>query len=78
MVNRNLYLYEVVDIVGQGQYDYMEHLWKDPVLRMPEMFGLQGVVLRVRGGRRALAPGDQHLGHRLEGLERAGRPTSTA
>ena len=42
MANRNLYLYEVVDIVGQGQYDYMEHLWKDPVLRMPEMFGLQG------------------------------------
>ena len=37
---RNLYLYEVVDVVGQGQYAYMEHLWQDPVLRMPEMFGL--------------------------------------
>ena len=42
MATRNLYLHETVDIVGQGQYDYMEHLWKDPVLRMPEMFGLQG------------------------------------
>ena len=53
MANRDLYLYEVVDIVGQGQYDYMEHLWKDPVLRMPEMFGLQGsfYVCAAGGGR---------------------------
>ena len=53
MANRNLYLYEVVDIVGQGQYEYMEHLWKDPVLRMPEMFGLQGsfYVCAAGGGR---------------------------
>ena len=45
--------YEVVDVVGQGQYDYMEHLWKDPVLRMPEMFGLQGAfyVCAAGGGR---------------------------
>ena len=50
---RNLYLYEVVDVVGQGQYAYMEHLWKDPVLRMPEMFGLQGsfYVCAAGGGR---------------------------
>jgi hypothetical protein len=50
---RDLYLYEVVDIVGQGQYEYMEHLWKDPVLRMPEMFGLQGsfYVCAAGGGR---------------------------
>ena len=53
MANRNLYLYEVVDVVGQGQYDYMEHLWQDPVLRMPEMFGLQGsfYVCAAGGGR---------------------------
>lgn len=53
MTARNLYLYEVVDVVGQGQYDYMEHLWKDPVLRMPEMFGLQGsfYVCAAGGGR---------------------------
>ena len=53
MGNRNLYLYEVVDIVGQGQYAYMEHLWQDPVLRMPEMFGLQGsfYVCAAGGGR---------------------------
>jgi hypothetical protein len=52
-VNRSLYLHETVDIVGQGQYDYMEHLWKDPVLRMPEMFGLQGsfYVCAAGGGR---------------------------
>jgi hypothetical protein len=53
VANRNLYLYEVVDVVGQGQYDYMEHLWQDPVLRMPEMFGLQGsfYVCAAGGGR---------------------------
>ena len=56
MATRNLYLYEVVDVVGQGQYDYMEHLWQDPVLRMPEMFGLQGpfYVCAAGGGRRIL------------------------
>ncbi len=50
---RSLYLHEVVDIVGQGQYDYMEHLWKDPVLRMPDMFNLQGsfYVCAPGGGR---------------------------
>ena len=53
MSPRNLYLYEVVDIIGQGQYDYMEHLWQDPVLKMPEMFGLQGsfYVCAAGGGR---------------------------
>jgi hypothetical protein len=53
MRTRDLYLYEVIDIVGQGQYEYMEHLWADPVLRMPEMFGLQGAfyVLGAGGGR---------------------------
>ena len=52
-MKRSLYLHEVVDIVGQGQYSYMEHLWKDPVLRMPEMFGLQGsfYVCAAGGGR---------------------------
>ena len=50
---RSLYLHEVVDVVGQGQYDYMEHLWQDPVLRMPEMFSLQGsfYVCAAGGGR---------------------------
>ena len=53
MTTRNLYLHEVVDVIGQGQYDYMEHLWQDPVLRMPEMFGLQGsfYVCAAGGGR---------------------------
>jgi hypothetical protein len=50
---RALYLYETVDIIGQGQYDYMEHLWKDPVLQMPDMFELQGsfYVCAAAGGR---------------------------
>ncbi len=53
MAARSLYLYEVVDVIGQGQYSYMEHLWKDPVLRMPEMFGLQGsfYICGAGGGR---------------------------
>jgi hypothetical protein len=53
MAPRSLYLHETVDIIGQGQYEYMEHLWKDPVLRMPDMFGLQGsfYVCAAGGGR---------------------------
>ncbi len=53
MANRDLYLYEVIDIVGQGQYEYMEHLWKDPVQDMPEMDKLQGsfYVCAFGGGR---------------------------
>jgi hypothetical protein len=53
MRKRRLYLHETVDVVGQGQYDYMEHLWQDPVLRMPEMFSLQGsfYVCAAGGGR---------------------------
>jgi hypothetical protein len=52
-MDAHLYLYEVVDIIGQGQYDYMEHLLKDPVQRMPDMFKLQGAfyVLGAAGGR---------------------------
>ena len=53
MARRDLYLYEVIDIVGQGQYEYMEHLWKDPVQDMPEMDKLQGsfYVCAFGGGR---------------------------
>jgi hypothetical protein len=53
MSGRDLYLYEVVDIVGQGQYEYMEHLWKDPVQKMPDMNTLQGsfYVCAQGGGR---------------------------
>src|SRR5207237_10250522 len=53
MPPRRLYLHETGDIVGERQYEYMEHLWKDPVLRMPEMFGLQGsfYVCAAGGGR---------------------------
>ena len=52
-MKRDLFLYEVVDIVGQGQYEYMEHLWKDPVQDMPEMDKLQGsfYICAFGGGR---------------------------
>ena len=36
-MNRNLYLHETVDVIGQGQYDTWSAL-AGPVLRMPEMF----------------------------------------
>ena len=50
---RAVFVHETIDIIGQGQYDYMEHLWQDPVLRMPEMTSLQGsfYVLGFGGGR---------------------------
>lgn len=53
MENRGLFLHETVDIVGQGQYDYMEHVRREPVQRMPSMMSLQGTffVCAVGGGR---------------------------
>lgn len=64
MGKRHLYLYEVVDIVGQGQYDYMEHLWKDPVQQMPEMNNLQGsfYVCAYGGGRWPQVVNIRHVG----------------
>lgn len=50
---RHLYLHEVVDIVGQGQYDYMAHAAKEPTNAMPDMLTLQGTffVCAMGGGR---------------------------
>src|SRR5690606_20368870 len=50
---RNLYLHETVDIVGQGQYDYMECVTREPTNVMPGMLTLQGTffVCAVGGGR---------------------------
>ena len=52
-MNRHLYLHEIIDIVGQGQYDYMAHPWKEPTNVMPDMLTLQGTffVCAVGGGR---------------------------
>ena len=44
---RDLYLFERIDVIGQGAYAYMEHLKKDPVLQMPDMFKLQGTFYVV-------------------------------
>ena len=53
MAGRNLYLHEVIDIVGQGQYEYMAHSGKEPTNAMPDMLTLQGTffVCAMGGGR---------------------------
>lgn len=53
MATRPLHLHETVDIVGQGQYDYMAHARKEPTNAMPDMLTLQGsfFVCAVGGGR---------------------------
>lgn len=50
---RDLYLHETVDIVGQGQYDYMGCVTREPTNAMPDMLTLQGTffVCAVGGGR---------------------------
>jgi hypothetical protein len=51
--DRGLFLHETVDIIGQGQYEYMEHVQREPVQRMPSMMKLQGTffVCAAGGGR---------------------------
>lgn len=53
MASRNLYLHEIIDIVGQGQYDYMAHSRQEPTNAMPDMLTLQGTffVCAMGGGR---------------------------
>ncbi len=53
MAPRNLYLHEMIDIVGQGQYDYMDHSRREPTNVMPDMLTLQGTffVCAMGGGR---------------------------
>ena len=53
MAARHLYLHEVVDIVGQGQYEYMAHAGREPTNAMPDMLTLQGTffVCAMGGGR---------------------------
>lgn len=53
VAERDLYLHEVIDIVGQGQYDYMAHAAREPTNAMPDMLTLQGTffVCAVGGGR---------------------------
>lgn len=53
VTRRDLYLHEVVDIVGQGQYEYMEHVAKEPTNVMADMLTLQGsfFVCAMGGGR---------------------------
>jgi hypothetical protein len=50
---RALYLHETIDIVGQGQYAYMDHVGREPTNQMPDMFTLQGTffVCAAGGGR---------------------------
>ncbi len=46
-MQRPLYLYEHVDVLGQGAYEYMEHLKADPTEAMPGMTKLQGTFYTI-------------------------------
>ncbi|MBW2498177.1 MAG: hypothetical protein JRF61_12950 [Deltaproteobacteria bacterium] len=50
---RNFFLHETIDIIGQGQYDYMDTVAREPVHQMPGLFRLQGTffVIGASGGR---------------------------
>jgi hypothetical protein len=50
---RNFFLHETIDIVGQGQYDYMDRVAVEPVHEMPGLFRLQGTffVIGASGAR---------------------------
>ena len=50
---RPIFVHETIDIVGQGQYDYMEKVNREPAQHMPDMTSLQGTfyVLGFGGGR---------------------------
>jgi hypothetical protein len=50
VADRGLFLHEVVDIVGQGQYAYMEHVNREPVQRMDGMMRLQGTFFVCAAG----------------------------
>lgn len=52
MTERDLYLHEIIDIVGSGQYEYMDHSAKEPTNMMPGMLKLQGnfYILGAGGG----------------------------
>ena len=50
---RSVFVHETIDVVGQGQYDYMEMVNREPAQHMPDMTKLQGTfyVLGFGGGR---------------------------
>ncbi len=50
---RRFFLHETLDIVGQGQYEYMDTVAREPVHDMPGLFRLWGTffVIGASGGR---------------------------
>ena len=50
---RNFFLHETVDIIGQGQYEYMDLVAREPVHDMPGLFRLAGTffVMGASGAR---------------------------
>ncbi len=50
---RNFFLHETIDVVGQGQYEYMDLVAREPVHDMPGLFRLQGTffVIGASGGK---------------------------
>lgn len=51
-MSRSVFVHETIDIVGQGQYDYMEMVNREPAQHMPDMTSLQGTfyILGFGGG----------------------------
>ncbi len=39
---RSVFVHETIDIIGQGQYDYMDMVNREPAQHMPDMTSLQG------------------------------------
>jgi len=50
---RRFFLHETIEIIGQGQYDYMDTVAREPVNQMPGLFRLQGTffVIGASGAR---------------------------
>ena len=50
---RSVFVHETIDIIGQGQYDYMDMVNREPAQHMPDMTSLQGTfyVLGFGGGK---------------------------
>ena len=58
---RSVFVHETIDIVGQGQYDYMEHVAKEPTNFMPDMTSPRFIFCSWIC-RRKMASGGEYLG----------------
>ncbi len=44
---RNFFLHETIDVIGQGQYEYMDLVAREPVHEMPGLFRLAGTFFVI-------------------------------